>query len=84
MEEIKTMVSKSQLKPKLLNYLRKIESDGVTITITDRGRPVAQLIPYEIKKYKGENPFEWLKGSVLKYEDPFEPVGVEDWEVLQE
>lgn len=82
MNDIKTMISKSELKPKLLNYLRKVESDQTTITITDRGRPVAQLIPYQKKENKKEDPMEWLKGSVLKYEDPFEPVGLEDWELL--
>jgi hypothetical protein len=24
-----------------------------------------------------------LKGSVLRYDDPFEPIDVEDWEALQ-
>ncbi len=76
------IISKSELKPKLLNYLRKIEHDQIKITITDRGRPVAQLIPFNEKDQKKEDPLEWFKGSVLKYEDPFEPVGLEDWELL--
>ncbi len=76
------MISKSELKPKLLNYLRKVESDQTTITITDRGRPVAQLIPFDAKNMKTEELLKWFKGSVTKYEDPFEPVGLEDWELL--
>jgi len=28
------------------------------------------------------SPVERLKGSVQEYSGPFEPVGVEDWEVL--
>lgn len=29
-----------------------------------------------------DSPRERLKGSVQEYSEPFEPVGVEDWEVL--
>lgn len=76
------IVSKSEIKPKLLNYLRKIEHEKIKITITDRGRPVAQLIPFSEKEQNNKDPLEWFKGSVLKYEDPFEPVGLEDWELL--
>lgn len=74
------IISKSELKPKLLNYLRKIEHDRIKITITDRGRPVAQIIPY--KEELEKDPLAYFRGSVLKYEDPFEPVGLEDWELL--
>lgn len=82
MERIKTTVAKSEIKPKLLNYIRKVESDKVTITITDRGKPVAQIIPFKEKTSQPQDPLEALRGSVLKYEDPFEPVGLEDWELL--
>jgi prevent-host-death family protein len=71
-------VSKSALKPKLLSYLRKVERQKVSVTVTDRGRPVAKIIPLQGRK---KNPFEGLKGSVLRYDDPLEPVGIEDWEL---
>ncbi|MBZ0331015.1 hypothetical protein KZO25_11885 [Halomonas sp. ANAO-440] len=29
-----------------------------------------------------DNPREHLKGSVQGYHEPFEPVGIEDWEAL--
>jgi hypothetical protein len=29
-----------------------------------------------------DSPQERLKGSVQGYQEPFEPVGIEDWEVL--
>lgn len=82
MENIKMTIAKSEIKPKLLNYLRKVEADKVTITITDRGKPVAQIIPFKEKGAQQEDPLEALRGSVLKYEDPFEPVGLKDWELL--
>lgn len=29
------------------------------------------------------NAIDQLRGSVLKYDEPFEPVGVDDWEALK-
>ena len=72
-------VSKSQFKPHALEYLRQVEKTRKPLVITDRGRPVLKLVPYT------EDPDEALqelRGSVLKYEAPTEPVGMEDWETL--
>ena len=72
-------VSKSQFKPRALEYFRQVEKTRTPLVITDRGRPVLKLVPYT------EDPDEALKelrGSVLKYEEPTEPVGLEDWETL--
>lgn len=72
-------VSKSQFKPHALEYFRQVEKTRAPLIITDRGRPVLKLVPYT------EDPAEALKelrGSVLKYQDPTEPVGLEDWETL--
>ena len=76
MEEI---ISKSQFKPRALHYFREIEKTGKTLVISDRGKPVLKIVPYV------ENPEEALKAlrnTVIKYEDPTEPVGLEDWEAL--
>lgn len=72
-------VSKSQFKPHALEYFRQVEKTRTPLVITDRGRPVLKLVPYT------EDPAETLRelrGSVLKYQDPTEPVGLEDWETL--
>lgn len=37
--------------------------------------------PSDVKANGG--PLQRLKGSVGKYELPFQPVGVEDWEAMQ-
>ncbi len=74
------MVSKSQFKPKALNYFRQVEQSGKEIVITDRGKPVLKLVPYT------EKPEAWLKplrGSVRKYLKPTEPVTAEEWEALR-
>jgi len=73
-------VSKSEFKPKALNYFREVEQSSKELVITDRGRPVLKLVPYI------ENPDAWLKplkGSVKTYLEPTDPIGSEDWEALQ-
>lgn len=73
-------LSKSQFKPQVLEYLRKVQETGQEIIITDRGQPVLKIVPY------AESPAEALKtlrGSVLRYSDPTKPVGLEDWEALR-
>lgn len=70
-------VSKSALKPKLLDYLRKVERDKQYIVVTDRNRPVARIVPYTDD---GRDIFKELKGSVLSYDSPLDPVGEDDWE----
>jgi prevent-host-death family protein len=74
------MISKSQFKPHALKYFREVEKTGQEIIISDRGKPVLKIIPYT------ENPEEALKAlrdTVIMYNDPTEPVGLEDWEALK-
>ena len=73
------VVSKSQFKPRALQYVREVQEKGVELIITDHGKPVIKIIPYS------KNPQEVLdrlQNTVLKYENPTEPVGLEEWEVL--
>jgi prevent-host-death family protein len=74
------MVSKSQFKPRALEYFREVEKTGKELIISDRGKPVLKIVPYT------ENPEEALKAlrdTVVKYDDPTEPVGLDDWEALR-
>lgn len=75
-----TRVSKSQFKAKALEYFRQIEASGEPMIITDRGEASLEIRPVEKTK---SDPMEILRGSVLRYDDPFEPVGLEDWEALK-
>jgi prevent-host-death family protein len=75
-----TAVSKSRFKSRALHYFRMVEKSRKPIIVTDRGRPVLKVIPY------ADNPEELLKelrGTVVKYESPTAPVGLEDWEALK-
>lgn len=75
-------VSKSQFKAQALEFLREVEDKKQPLIITHAGKPVVEVIPYK-KKSDQEAILKSLRGSVLKYEDPTEPVGLEDWEVLK-
>ncbi|WP_244816654.1 type II toxin-antitoxin system Phd/YefM family antitoxin [Caballeronia sp. Lep1P3] len=72
-------VSKSEFKAKALEYFRLVESTGEHMIVTDHGKPVLEVRRYD----STATPLEELRGSVLFYEDPLEPVGLEDWEALK-
>jgi prevent-host-death family protein len=74
------MISKSQFKPRALEYFRRVEKTGKELIISDHGKPVLKIVPYT------ENPEEAIKtlrDTVIKYDDPTEPVGLEDWNALK-
>ena len=71
---------KIQIQPRALQYFRQVEKTGQELIVTDHGQPVLKIVPYKL------DPMEALKGlrhTVLKYENPTDPVGLEDWEVLR-
>ncbi len=73
-------ISKSRFKAQALELFRQIEQTGQAIIITDRGTPVLQVTPYR------EDPaasLKVLRNSVLKYDAPTDPIGVDDWDVLR-
>jgi prevent-host-death family protein len=71
--EVGPSVSKSTLKTKALELCQQVESTGKELVITDHGRPVLKVIPY---RHDPEEALKSFRGSVLRYEDPLEPVGV--------
>jgi prevent-host-death family protein len=70
-------VAKSAFKPKAFEYFRLVENKRQEILITDNGRPVARIVPVEADDEPG---LRALRGLVVKYIDPCEPAGPEDWE----
>lgn len=73
-------ISKSKFKAKALEYFRAIEQSGEPLIITDHGRPALEIRPY---KKVAKDPLEQLRGSVLHYERPTDPVAADEWEALQ-
>ena len=72
-------VSKSEFKAKALELLRRVEATGEPVVITDNGRPTV-----EVRRFRSDQrpPLERLRGSVVQYMSPTEPVGEKDWEAL--
>ncbi|MFO1184323.1 MAG: type II toxin-antitoxin system prevent-host-death family antitoxin [Bauldia sp.] len=74
-------VSKSAFKARALELLREVEQSGQSLVVTDRGKPVVEVRP--LAKADRPDPREYLRGKLLFYLDPTEPVGAEDWEALK-
>ena len=75
-----TQISKSRFKAEALELFRQVEKTGHPIVITDRGVPVLKLMPY---KDDLDSMLAPLRGSIIEYIDPTEPVGLEDWDALK-
>lgn len=74
-------VSKSQFKAKALEYMRYVEKHKAVIIVTDMGNPVVNLVPHA--STTNQDPYEFYRGSVIKYIRPTDPVGLGDWEALK-
>lgn len=73
-------VPKSVFKAQALQYFREVEITKEPIVITDRGKPVLKLMPFE--QETPDEVLHSLRGVVKVYEQPLEPVGELDWAVL--
>ncbi|HQT64969.1 MAG: prevent-host-death protein [Acidocella sp. 20-57-95] len=72
-------ISKTQFKAKALEFFRVVETTGKPVIVTDRGQPTLEIRPYQPAE---RSPLEALRGSVLQFNEPTEPVGVEDWDAV--
>lgn len=70
-------VPKSRFKPRAFEYFRLVEEKRREILVTDHGRPVVRISPVD---EADEDELQELRGLVVKYVDPLEPVGAEEWE----
>lgn len=73
------IISKSQFKPKALAYLRQVEERKQPVVITHFRKPVATITPFTDKD---DGLMVSLRNTVLRYDDPTKPVGLEDWKAL--
>jgi prevent-host-death family protein len=69
-------LSKSAFKAKALEYFRQVEDTGESVIVTDHGKPVVEVRAVQQSEI---DPLAILKGTVVKYEQPFEPI--EDWNI---
>jgi antitoxin (DNA-binding transcriptional repressor) of toxin-antitoxin stability system len=73
-------VSKTEFKAKALQFFRQVEATGESLIVTDHGKPTLEIRPYQALD---RDPLTILRGSVIHFEDPTEPVGQDDWEAAQ-
>jgi PHD/YefM family antitoxin component YafN of YafNO toxin-antitoxin module len=76
----RNQVSKSEFKAKALEFFRQIEASGESVVVTDHGKPALEVRTYRSME---RNPLDVLRGSVVRYENPTEPVADGDWEAAQ-
>lgn len=74
-------VSKSHFKAHALELFRQVEASGEPLVVTDHGQPTLEVRPYR-PAVSTADPLEQLRGSVLRFDEPFEPVGENDWDAL--
>jgi prevent-host-death family protein len=71
-------VSATQFKAECLRVIDQVNKDHQPVTITRRGQPVAVLTPIETGV--PASIIGALRGSVLRYDDPFAPaIEADDW-----
>jgi prevent-host-death family protein len=74
------IISKSKFKPHALKYFRDVERTGKALIISDHGKPVVKIVPYTENTPKI---LQFMRNSVIEYVEPFDPVGLDDWEALK-
>ncbi|HEX8533649.1 MAG TPA: type II toxin-antitoxin system prevent-host-death family antitoxin [Allosphingosinicella sp.] len=75
------MVGAAEAKTHLLRLLEEVERTREPVTITKRGKPLAQLVP--MKQAEQPSIFGFLKGSVIIHgdiEEPIDPNWEAEWE----
>jgi antitoxin (DNA-binding transcriptional repressor) of toxin-antitoxin stability system len=73
-------VSKSEFKAKALEYLRQVETSGLSVIVTNHGNPTIEVRLYAHPEHK---PLDILHGSVIRYLNPTDPIGDDDWEAAK-
>ena len=80
--ETPRQVSKSHFKAHALELFRQVEASGETLVVTDHGRPTVEVRPYRPATRSAADSFALLRGSVPHFDEPFAPVGVDDWDAM--
>jgi prevent-host-death family protein len=62
----------AEFKARCLELMDRVRETGVEYVVTKHGRPVAKLVPYVAPKRRTLSGA--LKGTVLAYDRPFDPI----------
>ena len=76
-------VSAAEFTARCLRIIKEMNVDGGSVTITNRGRPVAVLSPVPASEEAHSAFIGLMRDTVVKYENPFEPATLaSDWSGL--
>lgn len=73
-------ISKSEFKAKALEIFRQIEATGESVIVPNHGKPALEVRPYRGTQRK---PLKILRGSQVRFDNPTEPIGADDWDSAQ-
>ena len=66
------LVAAAEFKATCLELMNRVRETGAEYIVTKHGTPVAKLVPYKASGRKGL--FGSMKGTLLKYERPFDSI----------
>lgn len=73
------LIGSAEFKASCLKIISQINKDRQPVTITKRGNPVARLMPVGQDR-PGSSIIGTMKGTVLRFDDPFAPAAEpSDW-----
>ena len=72
MRKTRPSIAAADFKAKCLKLMDRVRETGVEYVVTKHGEPVAKLVPYSAPHKR--KLFGSMKGTVLKYERPFDPL----------
>lgn len=71
----------TELRQNLPEYLAKVRH-GERVRVTSRGKVIAEISPPSASRKEAEAARARLRGSLLRYDGPFEPaLGPGEWDV---
>jgi prevent-host-death family protein len=77
-------VSATDFKAKCLAMIEEMNRTKVPIVVTKRGKPVAEMYPARSEAEAPKSFFGSMKGTVLRYDDPFAPaIDPGEWNALK-
>lgn len=80
---MRRQITTTEFKVRCLHIINEMNKDRKPVTITKRGRPVALLSPMQAQGER-ESIIGAMRGSVLRYDDPFQPAAnASDWKATQ-
>lgn len=84
MQAIETTVSATEFKAKCLALIDDMNRTKIPVVVTKRGKRVAEMRPAPSDANTEKSFIGWMKGSVLRYDDPFAPaIDPSEWNALK-